>query len=51
MALFVLMFSMRSQDVKPLDDISPLSRNRKKMFALVIALAFLCAPLPFSIFT
>ena len=51
MALFVLMFSMRSQDVKPLDDISPLSRKRKKMFGLVIALAFLCAPLPFSIFT
>ena len=51
MGLFVLMFSMRSQDVKPLDDISPLSKNRKRMFALVIALAFLCAPLPFSIFT
>jgi Zn-dependent protease len=51
MALFVLMFSMRSQDVKPLDDISPLSQKRKKLFALVIALAFLCAPLPFSIFT
>jgi membrane-associated protease RseP (regulator of RpoE activity) len=51
MALFVLMFSLRSQDVKPLDDISPLSKKRKKMFALVIALAFLCAPLPFSIFT
>ena len=51
MALFVLMFSMRSQDVKPLDDISPLSQKRKKIFALVIALAFLCAPLPFSIFT
>jgi membrane-associated protease RseP (regulator of RpoE activity) len=51
MALFVLMFSMRSQDVKPLDDISPLSQKRKKMFAFVIVLAFLCAPLPFSIFT
>ena len=49
MALFVLMFSMKSQDVKPLDDISPLSRKRKRMFGLVIALAFLCAPLPFSI--
>ncbi|MDE1814148.1 MAG: site-2 protease family protein [Thaumarchaeota archaeon] len=49
MALFVLIFSMRSQDVKPLDDISPLSQKRKKMFGLVIALAFLCAPLPFSI--
>ncbi|MGC1426918.1 MAG: site-2 protease family protein [Nitrosotalea sp.] len=51
MALFVLMFSLRSQDVKPLDDISPLSKKRKRMFTLVIALAFLCAPLPFSIFT
>ncbi|MFZ0184055.1 MAG: site-2 protease family protein [Nitrosotalea sp.] len=51
MALFVLVLSMRSQDVKPLDDISPLSKKRKRMFALVIALAFLCAPLPFSIFT
>jgi membrane-associated protease RseP (regulator of RpoE activity) len=51
MGLFVLMFSMRSQDVKPLDDISPLSKNRKRMFALVLTLAFLCAPLPFSIFT
>jgi membrane-associated protease RseP (regulator of RpoE activity) len=49
MALFVLMFSMRSQDLKPLDDISPLSRRRKRMFGFVIALAFLCAPLPFSI--
>lgn len=51
MALFVLMFSMRSRDVKPLDDISPLSQKRKKMFPFVMALAFLCAPLPFSIFT
>jgi len=49
MALFVLMFSMRSPDVKPLDDISPLSNKRKKMFVLVMILAFLCAPLPFSI--
>ena len=51
MALFVLIFSMRSQDVKPLDDISPLSQKRKRMFALVMILAFLCAPLPFAIFT
>lgn len=49
MALFVLMFSMRSPDVRPLDDISPLSQKRKKLFALVMVLAFLCAPLPFSI--
>jgi len=49
MALFVLMFSMRSPDVKPLDDISALSSKRKKIFVLVMILAFLCAPLPFSI--
>jgi membrane-associated protease RseP (regulator of RpoE activity) len=49
MALFVLMFSMRSPDIRPLDDISPLSAKRRKLFALVMLLAFLCAPLPFSI--
>ena len=49
MAVFVLALSMRSLDVKPLDDISPLSSKRKKIFALVMVLAFLCAPLPFSI--
>lgn len=49
MALFVLMFSMRSLDVKPLDDISPLSKKRKRLFVVVMVLAFLCAPLPFSV--
>src|SRR5574338_240420 len=49
MALFVLMFSMRTPDLKPLDDISPLSKTRKKLFAVVMILAFLFAPLPFSI--
>jgi len=49
MAFLVLIFSMRSPDVKPLDDISPLSRKRRWMFVLVMILAFLCAPLPFSI--
>ena len=49
MALFVLSFSMRNPDVRPLDDISPLSSKRKKLFILVIGLAVLCAPLPFSI--
>ncbi len=51
MAFFVLMFSMRSPDARPLDDISPLSSKRKKMFLFIIILAFLCTPLPFSIFT
>ena len=49
MALFVLSFSMRSPDVRPLDDISSLSNKRKKLFGLVIGLAVICAPLPFSI--
>ena len=49
MALFVLSFSMRNPDVRPLDDISPLSNKRKKLFVLVMGLAVLCAPLPFSI--
>lgn len=49
MAFFVLIFSMRSPDVRPLDDISPLSSKRKKIFVFVMILAFLCAPLPFSI--
>lgn len=49
MALFVLMFMMRSPDTRPLDDITPLSSKRKKIFPLVMLLAFLCAPLPFSL--
>jgi len=49
MALFVLSFSMRNPDVRPLDDISPLSTKRKKLFVLVMGLAVVCAPLPFSI--
>lgn len=51
MALFVLVFSMRNPDIKPLDEISLLSPTRKKLFVVVMILAFLCAPLPFSIFT
>jgi membrane-associated protease RseP (regulator of RpoE activity) len=49
MAIFILIFSMRNMSVRPLDDISPLSKNRKLLYVLVIALAALCAPLPFSI--
>lgn len=51
MALFVLVFSMKNPDIKLLDEISPLSPTRKKLFVFVMILAFLCAPLPFSIFT
>ena len=46
MALFILFLSSRSRDMKPLDDISPLSKNIKKIFVVIIILGFLCAPLP-----
>jgi hypothetical protein len=41
--------SARSRDAKPLDDISPLSKNRKKMFVVIAVLGILCAPLPSGI--
>jgi len=43
MALIILMLSTRSRDVHPLDDISPLSKNRKRMFIVVLIIGFLCA--------
>ncbi|MFM7861188.1 MAG: site-2 protease family protein [Candidatus Nitrosotenuis sp.] len=49
MAIFILIFSMRNMSVRPLDDVSPLSKNRRLLYIMVIALAVLCAPLPFSI--
>ncbi len=49
MAIFILLFSMRNMDVRPLDDVSPLSKNRKLVYIAVIAVAVLCAPLPFSV--
>lgn len=49
MAIFILLFSMRNMSVRPLDDVSPLSKNRKLIYVVVIAVAVLCAPLPFSV--
>ena len=49
MALFILLLSSRSQDAKPLDDISPLTKNRKRMFVVIAILGVLCAPLPSGI--
>ena len=50
MAILILILSSRSKDAQPLDDVSPLSRNRKIIYIGVIVLAILCAPLPNSIF-
>ncbi len=49
MAMFILILSSRNPSAQPLDDISPLSKNRKKSYILIIVLAILCAPLPSSI--
>lgn len=49
MAILIMIMSSRSPDVKPLDDVSPLSKKRKIIFAVSLFLAFLCAPLPFSL--
>ncbi|RNJ76191.1 MAG: site-2 protease family protein [Nitrosopumilus sp. B06] len=46
MAVLILVMSMRSPSASPLDNVSPLTRNRKFAYAGIIALAILCAPLP-----
>ncbi len=49
MAMLILVLSSRSQGAQPLDDISPLPRNRKFAYVMIIVLAVLCAPLPASL--
>ena len=46
MAMLILVMSSRNPGATPLDDVSPLSRNRKLAFIGIIGLAILCAPLP-----
>ncbi|MGI0018858.1 MAG: site-2 protease family protein [Nitrososphaera sp.] len=46
MAFLVLIIAMRAPESTPLDDVSPLSKKRKALFWVAIALAVLCAPLP-----
>jgi membrane-associated protease RseP (regulator of RpoE activity) len=46
MAILILVMSSRSPSASPLDDVSPLSRNRKFAYIGIIILAILCAPLP-----
>ena len=46
MALLILFMSSRNPSASPLDDVSPLSRNRKLAYLGIIVLAVLCAPLP-----
>ncbi|MCV0430575.1 site-2 protease family protein [Nitrosopumilus sp.] len=46
MAILILVMSSRNPSASPLDDVSPLSRNRKLAYIGIIVLAVLCAPLP-----
>ena len=46
MALLILFMSSKNPSATPLDDVSPLSRNRKLAYFGIIVLAILCAPLP-----
>ena len=46
MALLIFVLSRRNPSATPLDDVSPLSRNRKFAYVGIIVLAVLCAPIP-----
>jgi len=46
MAILIFVMSSKNPSANPLDDVSPLSRNRKLAYIGIIVLAFLCAPLP-----
>lgn len=46
MAMLILVLSSRNPSATPLDDISPLSKNRKLAYIGIIILAILCAPIP-----
>ena len=46
MAVLILVMSSRRPSANPLDDVSPLSKNRKLAYVAIVGLAILCAPLP-----
>lgn len=46
MAFLVLLIASRAPESTPLDDVSPLSKKRKMLFWVAMALAVLCAPIP-----
>ncbi len=48
MAILIFMMSRKNPSASPLDDVSPLSKNRKLAYIGIIVLAILCAPLPSS---
>ena len=46
MAMFILILSSRNPSAMPLDDVSPVPKNRKYFYAVIVVLAILCAPIP-----
>ena len=51
MAIFVLLIARKAPESTPLDDVSPLSKKRKALFWVAIAITILSAPLPQAIFS
>lgn len=46
MAILVLFIASRAPESTPLDDVSPLSKKRRMLFWVAMALAVLCVPIP-----
>ncbi len=46
MAVLVLLMALKAPETAPLDDVTPISQNRKILFIVALGLAALCAPLP-----
>lgn len=46
MALLLIILSTRKIEIRPLDDVTPISKGRKCIFILVIFLTILLAPIP-----
>ena len=46
MAMFILLLSSRNPSAMPLDDVSPVPKNRKFLYIVIVVLAILCAPIP-----
>ena len=51
MAILILVMSTKNPSATPLDDITPLTKNRKLAYIGIIVLAVLCAPLPSGLFS
>ncbi len=49
MAVLILFMSMRNPSATPLDEVTPLPKNRKIAYVVVVGLAVICTPIPSSI--